>query len=98
MQSAESRLDSSPTRNSRTSVIIPASEPDSARDELLAQLLAQLTEQLRKGQKPDIEAVARQHPELTGELRELWAAVQVAEELGKSSADPRATVPLPPRL
>jgi serine/threonine-protein kinase len=62
-------------------------------DELLANLLAQLTEQLRAGRKPDIESLVRQHPDLTTELRELWAAVQIVDELGKP--DSRATVELP---
>jgi serine/threonine-protein kinase len=73
-----------------------ARESDSAHDELLAGLLAELTEQLRNGHKPDFEAVVRRHPELAGELRELWAAVQVAEELGKSSAS-ACTVDQPPK-
>src|SRR5262245_10671501 len=81
-----------------------ARESESAHDELLAGLLAELAEQLRNGHKPDFEAVVRQHPELAGELRELWAAVQVAEELGKSSASactvdqaPKAATPAKPQ-
>src|SRR5262249_7016261 len=64
-----------------------------ARDELLAQLLAQLIEQRRDGHKPDVEAVPRQHPDLTTELRELWAAAQLADDLG--SPDPPAPVEWP---
>src|SRR5262249_25943909 len=74
-----------------------AVEPSSARDELLAQLLADLIEQQRRGEKADIETIARQHPELTAELRELWAAAQVAEELGTPAAGSHATLDLLPR-
>ena len=56
-----------------------ASEQDS--DELLASLLAELTEDLRQGRTVDVDAVARRHPELSAELRELWGAVLVAEEM-----------------
>jgi predicted Ser/Thr protein kinase len=49
------------------------------RDERLARLLAGLADEQRRGQAADIEAVARQHPDLATELRELWAAVQFAE-------------------
>ena len=53
--------------------VSPAADPNASRDEGLAQLLAELTEQVRQGQQPNIEAVARQHPDLAIELRELWA-------------------------
>jgi eukaryotic-like serine/threonine-protein kinase len=72
-----------------------AVQSDADRDELLAKLLAELTVQLRNGQPPDVEAVARQHPDLAGELRELWTAVQVADFLGKSASDVRATIDMP---
>lgn len=58
-----------------------------ARDEQLAHLLNDLTNQFRQGQRPDLDGLARQHPELADELRELWAAVQVAEELAKPSPE-----------
>jgi serine/threonine-protein kinase len=58
-----------------------AAKPETARDEELARLLTELTEQLRKGQSPDLEAVAQRHPDLAGELRELWASVLLAEDL-----------------
>src|SRR5260370_6625013 len=66
------------------------------RDETLAQLLADLTEQVRRGQQPDLNDVARRHPELAKELRELWAAVQLAEVLAQPSSPPTPTVDLPP--
>jgi serine/threonine-protein kinase len=54
-------------------------------DERLARLLADLTEQLRRGQRPDVEAVCRQNPELAQELRALWGTVAIAEALGPES-------------
>src|SRR5437660_216276 len=65
----------------------PPAAPDAARDERLARLLAELTEALHRGGKPDVDAVARQHPDLAGELRELWAMVQLAEEFSAPNAD-----------
>lgn len=70
--------------------------PAEERDQRLAQLLADLSEQMRQGQKPDLDAVAAQHPDLAAELRELWGAVLLAEEFvnppsGKRK-DPQATI------
>jgi tRNA A-37 threonylcarbamoyl transferase component Bud32 len=48
-------------------------------DQLLADLLASLGEQVRQGRDADVEAVAARHPDLARELRELWAAVQIAD-------------------
>jgi len=48
-------------------------------DQQLAVLLAELSDQVRRGETPDVAAVERQHPSLAGELRELWAAVLLAE-------------------
>src|SRR5262245_25009268 len=57
-----------------------------SRDDLLARLLDQLVAQSRAGQRPDIEAVIRQHPELAVELRELWGAVMVADAVAAHSS------------
>jgi eukaryotic-like serine/threonine-protein kinase len=54
------------------------------RDQQLAQLLVELSEQRRRGLEPDINAVAAQHPDLAAELRELWGAVLLADELTRS--------------
>ncbi|HXG08712.1 MAG TPA: serine/threonine-protein kinase [Gemmataceae bacterium] len=59
---------------------------EAERDQRLARLLDELTRQLRQGERPDIEAAARQHPDLADELRQLWAAVQIAEEFAHSAA------------
>jgi serine/threonine-protein kinase len=69
---------------------------EAAHDELLAQLFAELTEQLRQGRQPDVEAVARQHPQLAAELRELLAAVRVVDEVLRLPPDAQATVLVPP--
>src|SRR5581483_10444003 len=60
-------------------------------DEVLARLLAELTEQLRTGQRPDVEIIARQYPKLADELRELWAAAQIAEEFANHGSRSRPT-------
>jgi serine/threonine-protein kinase len=64
------------------------------RDVLLAQLLAELTDRLRRGGTPDVETLAGLHPELAGELRDLWAAASIAEEVARalgSAADSEIT-------
>src|SRR5438874_2223185 len=70
---------------------------NSASDERLAQILGELTVQFRQGKQPDVETVARQHPDLAAELRELWPAVVLAEELAKPDAPSTIHQPgLPP--
>jgi serine/threonine-protein kinase len=49
-----------------------------SRDDRLAAVLAELMEQQRRGQPTDVEAVARDHPDLASELRALWATAQFA--------------------
>jgi serine/threonine protein kinase len=62
-----------PSRSDRVSSV------SAGREERLAQLLAQLSDQVRLGVTPDLEGVTSRHPELGKELRELWAAAQLAE-------------------
>src|SRR5579863_5586537 len=62
----------------------------SNRDERLAALLAGLVEQCRKGQTPDVEAAAREHPDLSVELRELWAVAGMADEFASGGASDAA--------
>ncbi|MCI0465161.1 MAG: serine/threonine protein kinase [Gemmataceae bacterium] len=69
---------------------------DGVRDQKLAQLLEELTNQLRQGQRPRFEVFCQNHPDLAQELRELWAAVEIAEEFGKAAGAPQATVDAPP--
>jgi serine/threonine-protein kinase len=72
---------------------MPASQ-----DEFLAQLLADLTEQAQRGVAVDIEAVAKQHPDLATELRSLWATAQFADDLGHITVDFGTDDEAPPEL
>src|SRR5580693_2660175 len=81
---------------------MPQVDPDEAphapgddRDERLADLLAEVTDRLRAGDEPKIEELAERHPELADELRELWAAVLVAEQLAASVASGVGAFTLP---
>jgi serine/threonine-protein kinase len=62
---------------------LPSTTSGPNRDEHLARLLAELSERARQGQPADVEVVARDHPDLAVELRELWAAAQFAEEFAR---------------
>ena len=55
------------------------------RDAQIAEILEQLLAQVEAGASPDLEAIIRKHPEFADELRELWATIQIAEHLAKSS-------------
>ena len=54
-------------------------------DAQLAEILDRLLADAQGGKTPDVEAVIRRHPELAGELRELWATMQLAENLAELS-------------
>jgi len=56
------------------------------RDGRLARLLETMTADARAGKPPDFERLAREHPDLSGELRELWAAVMVADAVALGSS------------
>jgi len=71
----------------------PVSLPEVDRDQQLADLIANLTEQMRRGETPDLDTAAAQHPDLAEELRALWAAVQYAEAFARP-ADGRQTIDL----
>ena len=60
-------------------------DPD-ARDQRLADLIARLTDSQRLGQPLDIDAATRSDPDLADELRDLWAAASIAEELARFPA------------
>src|SRR5258708_107778 len=57
------------------------------RDERLATLLDDLARRHRNGAPPDFDPIARQHPDLADELRQLWAAAQMAHALARGLAD-----------
>lgn len=77
----------------------PAVTVEAAREERLARLLTELTDQARRGQPVRFDAIVQLHPDLADELRPLWATAQLAEELGRSVAEPPAVPPeSPPSL
>ncbi len=61
-------------------------------DERLAGVLTDLTERLRRGERPDLDAVLAEHPDLAEEIRQLWAAVQFAEAFARPVTDLRPTL------
>src|SRR6266540_963526 len=61
--------------------------PDAVREEKLARLLDDLLALTRRGQRPDLDAVAREHPEFAAELRQLWATAQFADQFAPAAAD-----------
>lgn len=70
---------------------------DSERDERLAAMLVDLTEDYRYGNVEKLDELAVAHPDLAEELRELWEALWVVEELHKASEeDARNTWPHAP--
>lgn len=70
-------------------------KPDVNRDEQLAAVIVRLTEQLRRGETPNLAGACAEHADLADELRELWPAVLLAEELARPS-DPDVTLPHQP--
>jgi len=73
----------------------PFDSPLTERDQQLAQLLADMTEQLRNGETPRVDTIAREHPELADELRELWLTAQIADDLA-GTAETDVTMEYPP--
>jgi serine/threonine-protein kinase len=61
-------------------------EPPDDRDESLVTLLQGLTDQLRRGEAPGLDDAARSRPDLADELRALWAAALLAEEMAGPAA------------
>jgi serine/threonine-protein kinase len=55
------------------------------RDERLASLIDRLAAEARAGRVADVEAVARDHPDLAPELRDLWAVAQLAHLAGPAA-------------
>ncbi len=62
------------------------------RDDQLAQLLAELTEKATLGQVAEVESLAREHPDLADELRELWATAQLADDLAQTTENADITI------
>lgn len=81
-----------PTRGGRKGKRMPPS-PDITlnaveRDRQLAELLQLITDELQAGRAVDLDELCRRHPELSAELRELCAAVQIAEGVAAGLSDP----------
>jgi serine/threonine-protein kinase len=57
-----------------------------AADELLARLLTELADAQNRGEAANVEAVAAAHPAVAAELRQLWAAAQVADSFARPTA------------
>src|SRR5712692_10899471 len=56
-------------------------------DERLAQILSDITDRIRRGESPELKALQEQHPDLAGDLQEIWPALVLAEELAQPSPD-----------
>jgi serine/threonine-protein kinase len=54
-------------------------EGASDRDLRLAELANELADQMARGVQPEIDQMIARHPDLSGDLRELWAAMFVAD-------------------
>ncbi|MBA4191546.1 MAG: serine/threonine protein kinase [Planctomycetaceae bacterium] len=65
------------------------------RDERLAALIDRLTADARDGRAADIDAAAREQPDIASELRELWAVAQFAHLARRPAADKRPTATHP---
>jgi len=65
------------------------------RDERLAALIDRLTADVRDGKPADIDAAAREQPDIADELRDLWAVAQFAFLARRPTPASRATATLP---
>lgn len=71
-----------------------------SRDERIVLALDRLTDRLRAGQAPQLEEVLSEQPDIAAEVRELWGAALLAENLGlpaptRSSNNQLRCSPLP---
>src|SRR5437016_6308188 len=65
-------------------------------DERLAEILAGFAEEVRAGHVPDLDAVAEKHPDLAGELKELWAVAALADQLASSGGSDESDLTVAP--
>jgi serine/threonine-protein kinase len=73
-----------------------SASPAAEHDLRLAGLLAELAQRQKHGTEVDIEAAAREHPDLADELRSLWAMAQFAQIFARPSTvlmEPEAPTP-----
>ncbi len=66
--------------NDKPTIACPTDQSDS----LLASLLDEMTEAFDRGDHAIVDRLVEQHPDLCGELRELWGTVMVATAAGYS--------------
>ncbi|MCI0464467.1 MAG: serine/threonine protein kinase [Gemmataceae bacterium] len=65
----------------------PALAPAASdRDERLARLLDEVTQQQQRGERPDLDTLARQHPDLIDELLQLVNIAQLAVQIGSAAS------------
>jgi serine/threonine-protein kinase len=67
-------------------------QPSASDDERLAQIVSDLTDRIRRGESPNLEAFVQQHPDLETELKQVWPALVLAEELAKPPPDRRSKI------
>ena len=67
-------------------------------EEQLAQVLEELLAHSQEGREPDWSVVAREHPQLAGELRELYATAMIAEGFGSFQGESAPTQICPPEF
>src|SRR5262245_16873588 len=56
-------------------------------DERLAQVVSEVTDRIRRGESPELKDLQQQHPDLAKELKDIWPALILAEELAQPSPD-----------
>jgi tRNA A-37 threonylcarbamoyl transferase component Bud32 len=62
-------------------------EPSSESEAELAELVSRLTDQMQRGVAIDIQAICKQYPEHSSELKFLWGTVLVTDAIGGAEAD-----------
>ena len=60
------------------------------------QLAEEFMDRLRRGERPDVSAYAAAHPELADEIRDLFPALVVMEEVKPAGTEPHAPAPEEP--
>lgn len=66
------------------------------RDSRLAELIDRLADEQRAGRVPDLDGLAKAHPDLAAELRDLWAVAQFAHLARRPDFSKRPTGTFPP--
>jgi serine/threonine protein kinase len=79
-----------------TSAAQSSSRDRIAADPALAELVDRLTARLQAGEPVDLDAIAANHPEYAGRIRQLLPALEVLADLGRSTAHQAAPSELEP--